>query len=157
MASKISMKAKRLVNSYQRFGLWYIIRSWFTWLRHWILEDQANAGLGGPPNNWQSSGLFIMQQGAKHDPDYHYGYSCRFLNDAHEVWINQEEKENGTLHQRWAFFCSTSAFRKMAMWYLWRWAWGEWFGVRRWLYYKWLHRSVSKMMGGIEAKKSHEA
>lgn len=146
----MKLKMKRFMNSYRRFGLRYIVCGWIVHIRQWILEDGANDGLGGPPNNWQSSKLFIVKQGAKHDPKYHYGYSCRFLNDAYEIWINQEEKENGELHQRWAFFCSAEMFRKMALWYLWRWAWGEWFGLRRWLFYKWLSWHVKKYKIGIK-------
>lgn len=36
-------------------------------------------------------------------------------------------------------------FRKLALWYLWRWTWGEWFGLRRWLFYRHLHWQVKKM------------
>jgi hypothetical protein len=39
-----------------------------------------------------------------------------------QVWL-------GTLH-KWVYFYSGKEFRKMAAWALWRWAWGDWFGLR---------------------------
>ena len=41
-------------------------------------------------------------------------------------------------------FMAAEDFRKLALWYLWRWAWGEWFGLRRSLFYWDLHRRCKK-------------
>lgn len=100
-------------------------RRWI--FRSLLLEDGS---FGGPPNNERNS------------PDVrglheNVTYSCHFNNDAYEIWFWQEfDGEPG----KWAFFLDAGAFRRMALWYLWRWAWGEWFGLRRKLFYWDLNR-----------------
>lgn len=107
-------------------------------VRSWLLEDKALEGLGGPPNNWQSSPQFASRQHGRSTG--RLWYSIRFDNDAFDVWIStqfSDESQSDTL-------CVMAAedFRKLALWFLWRWAWGEWFGLRRWLFYKDLHRRM---------------
>lgn len=56
--------------------------------------------------------------------------------DGFMLWFGGEHEWNYSLQRREA--------RRLAWWILIRWwAWGEWFGLRRWLYYKALHRHVS--------------
>lgn len=119
---------------------WRNLRDWRWFLRAWLLEDRALEGLGGPPNNWRS--LYDVR--GKHD---NVSYTCSFNNDAHEIWFWQEfDEEDG----RWAFFLDAGAFRRMALWYVWRWAWGEWFGLRRRLFYWDNHRRVQQMRSAVE-------
>ena len=120
-------------------------------LRSWALEDHASHGLGGPPNNWGRSGDILVSDNVKVDGDGVVKYRCRhnvgasFNNDAHEVWIWERFEEQGSVDESWKFSCPARAFRRMALWYLWRWAWGEWFGLRRKLFYWDLHRRCEKM------------
>ena len=107
-------------------------------LREWLLEDGATRGLGGPPNNWQMSpkarGEWGVPGGAT--------YRGAFLNDAGEIGIAVEYPGE---ESRWAAIIPANAFRRIALWYVARWACGEWFGLRRRLYYRWLHRHVARM------------
>ena len=97
----------------------------------WALEDRAFRGLGGPPNGHRVSPRFPSRQhgmstGTKE-------FSLRFDNDAHDVWIARWYDEQDT--SKWVLAMAAEDFRKLALWYLWRWAWGEWFGLRRRLFY----------------------
>jgi len=121
---------------YAKRGVRVRIRDAFRAFRCWLLEDQGNRGLGGMPNNWRDTGYIMEDEGKT----WAHELYARFGNDAAEIWIGHRWTENGESKEAWDFHCSTSSFRKIALWYLWRWAWGEWFGLRRWLYYKWLHR-----------------
>ena len=56
-----------------------------------------------------------------------------FGNDAGDVMIYL--KYAGEEPERWELFIAAVDFRKLALWYLWRWAWGEWFGLRRRAFY----------------------
>jgi hypothetical protein len=66
-----------------------------------------------------------------------------FGNDAHDVWIHTQYNDD----DRSKYLCVMAAedFRKLALWYLWRWVWGEWCGLRRWLFYKRLRQQVRRM------------
>lgn len=68
-----------------------------------------------------------------------------FNNDAFEIWLGTKYIEHERVDEQWEFHDRTEVFRRIALWYLWRWAWGEWFGLRRWLYYKNLHRRCEKV------------
>ena len=57
-----------------------------------------------------------------------------FENDAFELGFGYPNK--------WHMFITRKSFHKIVRWYLWRWGWGEWFGLRRYLWYKLLHRRV---------------
>lgn len=99
---------------------------------HWLLEDRYHDGLGGPPNMHRQTGDIQGRDAT---------YRGAFNNDAHEFWIEHEYPGAGP---RWAFSCDASVFRRLALFYLWRWAWGEWFGLRRWLFYRYLHWLVAR-------------
>lgn len=96
-------------------------------LRAFLLEDRYRQGIGGPPNN------FRWCNGIRDQRDT-VTYNVSFNNDAFEIWIGEKWDDEESF--RWAFHCRATVFRQMALWYLWRWAWGEWFGLRRWLFYK---------------------
>lgn len=100
-------------------------------LRRWLLEDRATHGLGGPPNN--------TRQATFRDEWDDRNVTVIFINDAHEVWIAERW---GGEEERYVYSGSAQTFRQMALWYLWRWAWGEWFGLRRWLFYWDLKRKL---------------
>lgn len=108
-----------------------------TKIRMFVLGD------GLPPNDGKCLGYFIVEE----YPDGHVEFDICFNNSASEIWISQKETKahkSGVSNEEWTFHCNDTIFRKMALWYLWRWAWGEWFGLRRWLYYKWLHWYMGK-------------
>jgi len=109
--------------------------------RGWLLEDKYHHGLGGPPNNWRYSPEFASrQQGSSTG---HQWWALHFDNDAYDVQIatKYSDEESG----RWVLFMAAEDFRKLALWYLWRWVWGEWLGLRRRLFYRDLRRRVSRM------------
>ena len=104
--------------------------NWDTF-RQWALEDKALQGLGGPPNNWQRSPEYPTRQHGMSTS--HKWWAIRFDNDGFDVHIlTQYDDGDRSL----CLMMAGEDFRKLALWYLWRWAWGEWFGLRRWLYYR---------------------
>lgn len=119
----------------------YRLSERWTRLRAWLLEDSANKGLGGPPNNWQSVKAARRDNGIGQAE-----YGARFLDDASAVgvWVRYHDDPGDEGH--WLCTMPRHVFRRFALWYLWRWVYGEWFGMRRRLYYHWLHRHVARMM-----------
>lgn len=114
-------------------------RGWNFWrvtIREWLLEDGARQGLGGPPNNWQGSATY---RDGRHGAEW----SARFLDDATDIGIAVKYPDDG--ESRWKVMIPPKVFRRLALWYLWRWAYGDWFGLRRLLYFRWLHRHVARM------------
>jgi hypothetical protein len=64
-------------------------------------------------------------------------YYCCVLNSespSDQVWLGRRDK--------WFIFYGGSEFRKMALWVLWRWAWGDWFGLKTELWLIGLHMCV---------------
>ena len=106
-------------------------------IRECLLEDRANKGLGGPPNNWRRF-VFGTEEVDEAGTNYErWSLSIGFGDDGGEIWLSDKSRLCGKGHDQSLYFdCRAEHFRKMALWYLWRWAWGEWFGLRRWLYYK---------------------
>lgn len=117
------------------------LEQWRRGLVPWLLEDQIDRGLGGPPNNWRSSGPIAADRGEKDNNQVY----ARFGNDAFDIMIGERWMDGGKEWERWMATLPAPAFRRLALWYLWRWAWGEWFGLRRRLFYWHLHRKVEAM------------
>jgi hypothetical protein len=71
-----------------------------------------------------------------------------FLNDAFELGFGYPNE--------WHMIIRRKSFHKIMRWYLWNWVVFEWFGVRRWLWYKLLHRRVNRdrVMGPIPEENS---
>lgn len=63
-------------------------------------------------------------------------YVFCFLNDAFEIGIGWPNKWHG-LYRR-------EVINRFIRWYLWQWAWAEWFGLRRRIWYWLLNRRVQK-------------
>ena len=61
-------------------------------------------------------------------------YVFSFLNDSFEIGIGWPNKWHGIYRRE--------VIRKFVFWYLFQWSICEWFGLRRWLWYKLLHRRV---------------
>ena len=57
-----------------------------------------------------------------------------FLNDAYEIGFGYPDK--------WCFFARREDFHRIIRWYLRLWIIDEWCGLRRWVWYKLLHRQV---------------
>jgi hypothetical protein len=74
----------------------------------------------------------------------HLWYQIYFTNDAHDLMIATHYSDDTEYRNMVAI--PAEDFRKLALWYLWRWAWGEWFGLRRWLFY-WNLRRFARAMG----------
>lgn len=68
-------------------------------------------------------------------------WGIEFNNDAFDVAISTQHTDE--IKPQIALCMAAEDFRKLALWYLWRWAWGEWFGVRRRLFYWHLKRQVA--------------
>ena len=103
------------------------------------LYNVAGRDLGGTtaaPNDGAHSPVFVSRKhGMSNGVEW---YSASFANDAADFWIacKWTDEETGTWHSVMA----AEDFRQIALWYLWRWAWGEWFGLRRRLWYAALRR-----------------
>ena len=59
-----------------------------------------------------------------------------FLDDSFEIGIGYPDE--------WHAIIRRPAIHRFIWWYLCQWAFGEWFGVRRWIWYKLLHRSCKR-------------
>lgn len=118
-------------------------RHWCVKLRRWLLSYNpwGDDGVGGPPNDGRNIGIAV-DRSTRYDRIQTYDIYAYFLNDAFEIWIGETCTDGDAKGESWKFSCRTEHFRKFAIWYLWRWAWGEWFGLRRKLYYWDLHRRV---------------
>ena len=110
-------------------------------LIRWMLEDRYDRGLGGPPNNWQHSPRYPTRGHGMGSG--HLWYQIYFTNDAYDLMIATHYSDDTEYRNMAAI--PAEDFRKLALWYLWRWAWGEWFGLRRWLFYQNLSRYVKAM------------
>lgn len=119
-------------------------RQWRIRLRQWLLSHNPHGdwGVGGPPND-KCNFTVAVSRNVKHDRIQTHDIYAYFLNDAFEIWIGEMYTDGDAKDESWEFSCRTEHFRKIVIWYLWRWAWGEWFGLRRRLYYWDLHRRVS--------------
>lgn len=117
-----------------------IVKTWWrntiTAWRVRLLEDPDS----GPPNNWQFSPKYPSNQYGMSTG--HVWWSIRFANDAGDVHISTKFTDED--RSRYALMISAGDFRRLALWYLWRWAWGEWFGLRRKCFYGDLRRRMNK-------------
>lgn len=59
-----------------------------------------------------------------------------FLNDSFEIGLGWPD--------RWHVMYRRDEFDRIIAWYLWKRCWSEWFGLRRWCYYKLLHNRVKR-------------
>lgn len=59
-----------------------------------------------------------------------------FLNDSSEIGFGYPDE--------WHTIIERKSFNKVIRWYLWKWAVFEWFGLRRWIWYKLLHMKCKK-------------
>ena len=92
---------------------------------------------GSAPNDWARSPHFKSRQRSMSAG--HEWNAIWFTNDAHDVDIYCKYTDSPD----WVrlLMLSSEDFRKLAIWYLWRWAWGEWFGLRRKAFY-WRNRRI---------------
>jgi hypothetical protein len=124
-------------------------KRWPSRLRRWLLSATPDDGAGMPPNAVRSITI-LVSEGERHGRTQTHEVYAYFLNDAFDIWIGETYTDGDAKNESWKFDCRTETFRKMALWYLWRWAWGEWFGLRRKLFYWDLHRRVSKWRGHLK-------
>lgn len=130
----------------ERFNLWVWLMRVIGKARRILICDNTPGWEGGPPNNVADSGRVLDERCSSETE--RCSYAMRFTNDAFEVSLSRKDEwlEHGEWRydDKWIFMMRTELFRRFAIWYLWRWVWGEWFGVRRWLFYKWLHWHVNR-------------
>ena len=99
-------------------------------------------GTGSVPNSWASKTFRTSRPSGVVGGTTHY--HVRFADDAFGVIGWRAWKDNpGEDEQAICVNMQAPVFRRVALWYLWRWAAGEWFGLRRWLFYRHLHYKVS--------------
>ena len=119
-------------------------RQWPAQIRKWLLSYNPwhDGGPGHPPNDGKNL-VIPVERSFNHNRAQTHDIFAYFLNDAFEIWIGETYTDGDAKDENWKFSCRTEHFRKIAFWYLWHWAWGEWFGLRRKLFYWDLHRRVS--------------
>ncbi len=103
-----------------------------------VLGD-VSTGTGGPPNDFAHSPQYPSRQHGMSNG--HTWYSAWFDNDGFDLYISTQYSDND--ESRVVAAMAAEDFRRIALWYLWRWAWGEWFGLRRRLFYWHLLRRVA--------------
>ena len=64
-------------------------------------------------------------------------YIASFVDDSFYIGVG--------FHTEWLVILRRTTLHKLIFWYLWRFAYGEWFGLRRYLFYKFLHRRCEKI------------
>lgn len=107
-------------------------------LWRWLYKatGQDCGGTSAAPNDGVFSPMFPSRQhGMSTGTEY---FSANFDNDAYDfrVWRKWTDEASSKTD----FILAAEDFRKLALWYLGRWAWSEWFGLRRRLWYLALHR-----------------
>ena len=103
------------------------------------IEDRLYEALGG---QWCGNTTAPMDNRAYrwgHDGDDYRVVSQG--EDGSAVWI-------GTAHE-WHTSMSLQRFRRIAMWTLWQWAWGDWFGLRTRIWYRLLRRRCDRHRAGL--------
>src|SRR5690349_4288400 len=83
---------------------------------HWLSE--RDCGNDGVPLTHRT--LYAESHGCE--------YVFSFLNDSFEIGIGYPNK--------WHCILRRETIHKFIRWYLWQWSIGEWFGLRRWIWYK---------------------
>lgn len=125
------------------------------WFLDWLLGEGSERGFTAmPPNDWQHIRFTLKEEhktiekvlfgeARRLEIDFRHELFAMFEDDASELVIGERWEEQGATHgDQVKLSLRTEHFRRLALWYLWRWAWGEWFGLRRRLFYWRLHRQV---------------
>lgn len=95
-----------------------------------------------PPNDQHFGPKFISDRyGMSTGVEY---FRLCFINDAGDIGIANKFTDGD---EGWGFMLSATDFRKLALWYIWKWATGEWFGLRRKLFYRDLHKKTAHLPG----------
>lgn len=104
------------------------------------LLGDVSTGTGGPPNDFARSPKYPSRQHGMSTG--HKWYTAWFSNDGFDLYIGTQYADSD--EDRITTVMAAEDFRRIALWYLWRWSWGEWFGLRRRLFYWRLLRKVDK-------------
>jgi len=94
---------------------------------NWLFKSPA--GYIDPPNKWESLRLYWFEE----EPEEGYQV-ISFTNDGWQIGLGYEFK--------WCMMIDRSSWNKMIRWYIWRWIRGEWFGLKRWLFYRYIDWKV---------------
>jgi len=94
-------------------------KGWFERMVFEMLGDHTCGGWGDVPLSWAS--MDVKSRDCE--------YVIAFKNDAFEIGLGYPD--------RWRIFMPRNVFLRFSLWYLWKWGWSEWFGIRRKLWY-WL-------------------
>ena len=98
------------------------------WVERILFHRLGDHTLGG-------SGV-PLERASKSVRSRHCEYVIGFVNDAFEVGLGYPD--------HWKFLCPRGVFLRFVLWYLWKWAWSDWFGLRRRLWYWLLSRRVKR-------------
>ena len=115
----------------------------------WLLGD-VSTGTGGPPNDFARSPRYPSCQSGTSTG--HTWFSAMFDNDGNDLYIVTRYDDGDS--DRIVMCMAAADFRRIALWYLWRWAGGEWFGLRRRLFYRRLFRRIDQRRG-VAGRSSH--
>lgn len=104
------------------------------------LLGDVSTGTGGPPNDFARSPKYPSRQHGMSTG--HKWYTAWFSNDGFDLYIGTQYADSD--EDRITTVMAAEDFRRIALWYLWRWGWGEWFGLRRRLFYWHLFRKIAR-------------
>lgn len=107
-------------------GLYWRIRGFS--LERWLYRLLAEKWCGNDMVPLDHRTLHANEQGCE--------YVFSFLNDSFEIGIGYPNK--------WHCILRRETIHKFIWWYLRLWIFSEWFGLRRWLWYKLLFRSCDR-------------
>lgn len=107
------------------------------------LEDWAYETLG---SRWGGNTCPPMDNRA-------YRWQDTGMVERDDYWTFSQGEDGGTMWighaNEWKFHLSLKRFRRIALWTIWQWAWGDWFGLRTWLWYRILRRKVNRYKGAL--------
>jgi hypothetical protein len=123
-------------------GRWIRLRrfSLENWLYHRLSDHSLGCGNDFVPLDHRTlyvdhNGQFLRYEGVYSDT-HGIVNVFTFLDDSFKIGIGWPSK--------WHCILRREVIHTFIWWYLRQWAFGEWFGVRRWLWYKLLHRRVAR-------------
>lgn len=109
-----------------QYLIWWRIRGFSVerFLYHWLSEK------------WCGNDMVPLDHRTFRWSDHGCDYVFSFLGDAGEVGFGFPSEWHGIYRRK--------DFHRVIRWYIRQWMWSEWFGLRRWLWFKLLFRRVAR-------------
>lgn len=119
-------------------------RSLLFWIGK-IANDNPHGDGFGVPTDWQSMSCAL---------DENTAYTALIENDAFEVLIGRvDDDRHGSRHSENVCILRREFVLRLSIWYMRQWILGEWFGLRRKLFYWWLHRNLERWESSREERR----